>query len=78
MRKCLHCGSTVFYVKQHISGSGYYYQDTAGEEADNTNLHSSLTYKTIGKYAYCADCNKRFARISDLENEHYFEEVGES
>lgn len=71
IRKCPHCGSTGFYVKQRIFGYGEYYVDTTGKEMDNSGIHSRLDYKDVGKYAYCADCDKRFARISDLEDEQY-------
>jgi hypothetical protein len=64
--KCPHCGGTSYYVKQYIRGYGHFYNDTTGEEMDNSSLHDWLTYKNVGKYAYCADCDKRFAKIEDL------------
>ena len=64
--RCPHCGGTTYYVKQHMSGIGIFYNDTTGEEMDNSELHTGLRYTTIGKYAYCADCDKRFAKIADL------------
>lgn len=72
IRKCPHCGNTSFYVRQYISGYGDFLCDTTGEEMDNTELHGNLEYKTVNKYAYCADCGKRFAKISELEQEGYF------
>lgn len=66
-RKCPHCGSTTYYIKQYIHGHGNFYSDTTGEEADNTELHNSLEYKNVGKYAYCADCGNRFAKIEELQ-----------
>ena len=64
--KCPHCGGTSYYVKQYIRGYGYFYNDTTGEAMDNSSLHDGLTYRNVGKYAYCADCDKRFAKIEDL------------
>jgi hypothetical protein len=65
-KRCPHCGGTTYYIKQYISGYGNFYNDTEDGEVDNTELHSGLRYKNIGKYAHCADCNKRFAKIADL------------
>lgn len=66
IRKCPHCGSTKYAIRQHISGYGEFIGDTTGEEMNNTELYSRLQYKNVGEYAYCADCGKRFAKISDL------------
>lgn len=66
IRKCPHCGSTTYKIKQYISGYGEFIGSTTGEEMDNSELHSGLQYKNIGKHAYCAECGKRFAKISDL------------
>lgn len=71
IRKCPHCDSTIYKIKQYISGYGEWLGDTTGEEVDNSELHSGLQYKNIGKYAYCVDCGKRFAKISALEDESY-------
>lgn len=64
IKECPKCGGTIFYVKQHISGNGIYYDSLEGEEVDNSSLHDSLIYKTTSKYAYCADCKKRLFKIT--------------
>lgn len=63
MDKCPHCGGTIFRVRQHISGYGEFYGSLDGEEVDNSSLHDFLQYRTINKYAYCADCGKRMFKI---------------
>ena len=64
--RCKYCGGTSYYIKQYIHGYGNFFNDTTGDEVDNYELHSGLSYKNVGKYAYCANCDKRFAKISDL------------
>lgn len=64
VKKCKNCGGVDFYVRQRISGYGTYYDTLDGSEADNSDLHNNLSYKTISKYAYCADCKKRMFRIT--------------
>ena len=63
--ECPHCGGKDFFVKQSISGIGYFYGTLDGREGDNTELHSGLKYKNLSKYAYCVDCQKRMFKITD-------------
>lgn len=65
--RCPHCGSTIYCKKQYISGYGEFINDTTGAEVDNSELHQGLSYRDVTKYAYCADCGKRFAKIEDLK-----------
>lgn len=63
---CPHCGSTTYYIKQYIHGYGYAFDDTTGKDVSNCGIHDGLHYEDVGKYAYCAECDNRFAKISKL------------
>ena len=67
IKRCQHCGSTTYYIKQYVHGYGMFIVDTTGKEVNNHELHEHLQYRNVGKYAYCVDCGKRFAKIEDLE-----------
>ena len=62
--KCPNCGGGSFYVSQYISGYGYFYGNLDGTEADNSELHAGLEYRTTWKYARCADCDKKLFKIT--------------
>ena len=57
--ECPYCGCGTYYYKQSYSGTGNCYRNFDGSEADNADMYVSATYKEIGKFAYCADCNKK-------------------
>lgn len=67
IRKCPKCGSVVFSVKQRVSGYTVFFDTLDGSEADNSDLHESLTYRTITKYTYCADCGARLFKITESQ-----------
>ena len=68
IKKCPGCGSTMFTVRQRISGYGEYYVDMETGEIESTELHSGLQYRNTGKYAVCMDCVKRLFKIDDSLN----------
>lgn len=58
--KCPRCGCGTAYVKQKASGVlCFRFPLNDDTEDDNSELHENLSYKTITKYAYCLQCNKR-------------------
>lgn len=65
IEKCPKCGGLDFFVKQRISGYGNYYDTLDGSDSDNSELHDGLKYKTISKFAICADCKKRLFKITE-------------
>lgn len=68
IKKCPKCGGQSFIVKQYIHGYGEYYVDLENGEIESSELHSSLNYKNIGKYAICTDCGKRLFKIDKFLN----------
>lgn len=61
---CPYCGDTVIKVTQRISGYGEFYDSLIEKQVDNSSLHDYLRYKTINKYAYCANCGKRLFELT--------------
>ena len=39
--------------------------DEMGEEADNSDMRGSLTYKYTSKYVWCSKCKKRLFKLED-------------
>ena len=63
--ECPYCGSEEFYTKQKVSGKVTYIQRFDGEDADNGEMYDMIRHKTVGKYAYCLECNKRLFKVID-------------
>lgn len=55
-------------MKQYIHGYGEYYANLDTGEIESAELHSSLDYKNVGKYAICTDCGKRLFKIDNFLN----------
>lgn len=64
--ECTNCGNDEFYVKQRVSGLIRYNSKLDGnEDAYNGDYIDYLNYKTISKYAYCNNCDKRLFKLTD-------------
>lgn len=69
MSSCPKCDNDEFYVKQNVSGTiDYNYKLDGSRDAYNGDYIDHLRYKTISKYAYCNNCNKRLFKITDELN----------
>lgn len=68
IKVCPKCGGGGFTVRQYIHGYGEYYVNLETGEIESTELHNSLRYKNVGKYAICTDCGKRLFKIDDFLN----------
>lgn len=65
---CPYCGSEKFYIEQSYKGTCSFYMrfDMDNDNVENGEMYSSATHKTIGKYAYCANCFKRLFKVEEL------------
>lgn len=65
LKECPYCGCETFYYKQFMSGTCIYYERYDGDNAnvDNSTMHDNLSYRPVGKFAYCEDCDKRVFRF---------------
>lgn len=68
IKNCPRCGGNWLTVKQKISGIGEYYVDMETGEIEASELHQSLDYKNINKYAICTNCGKRLFKIDENLN----------
>lgn len=62
--ECPYCGYDKYYVKMHYSGDGIYRYRFDGKPAENSDMYECLNETTIGKFAYCCNCNKKIIRIN--------------
>lgn len=64
LEQCPKCGgSEGVYRKVTISGRTHYnYSFKGGQEADNSELHSSLRYNE-SKTIYCQQCDQPIAKV---------------
>lgn len=66
IKECPHCGNDEFYVKQRVSGLiDYNYRLDGSLGAYNGEFLDNLNYKTISKYAYCNNCDKRLFKLTE-------------
>lgn len=63
MTKCPYCGHDEFYYRQTISGTGRMYIRGDGRDADNGDMYENVGSTPIGKFVYCAQCEKRVFRF---------------
>lgn len=63
IEECPYCGCKEFYYNQSMTGRGRMNARYDGKETDNGEMHECLNYKTIGKFAYCYECDKRVFRF---------------
>lgn len=68
INNCPYCGGGTIKINQHIHGNGEYYVDLENGEIESSSLHDSLVYRNRGKYAVCADCNKRLFKVDEELN----------
>jgi hypothetical protein len=66
MNACKKCGCTVGTIKQTVSGWGLIYWEMEEDTLDYQNLHDSLEYKNVNKYAYCANCGARLEKVDSI------------
>lgn len=65
---CPHCGGDEFFVMQRYKGVGPYHRRfDRNEGADNTEMYDCLN-ETVGKTAFCSDCNQPVARWDQEQN----------
>lgn len=62
LKKCPFCGGDEFYQKGYASGPTSFTIRFDGEEADNSDMHSTLEYKYTGK-CYCRKCGEYLGNI---------------
>lgn len=63
--ECPYCGCEEFYVRVRYSGEGAYRYRFDGGDTHNEDMYDCLRYTTIGKFAYCCDCEKKIFRIKE-------------
>ncbi len=65
---CPYCGNEEFYIMQSYKGTCKFNMrfDMNNDDVENGDMHENTQYKTISKYAYCNNCNKRLFPISEL------------
>lgn len=64
LTECPHCGCETFYYKSKVSGIVATHVNFDGSEADNTEMHNSLSYESM-KFVYCSQCQRKIARKDD-------------
>ena len=64
MKECPKCGCEMLYIKFTFSGKGMYFHRFDGEETENGSMYEGAQH-TEGKYAYCADCDKRLFKVKE-------------
>lgn len=63
LTRCSHCGNDQeYYVKTQVRGTYRHEYRFDGADLYNGEIHDYLL-ETPGKYAYCAECNKRLFKI---------------
>jgi len=65
---CPKCGSNIFVEKQKASGPIWHQFRLDGEVANNEDMYDCLNITQASKYAYCAECDKRLFKLSEIEN----------
>lgn len=65
IKECPYCGCEEYIFMQKISGSGRYFLRYDGKVAENGEMYEGLKHIYIGKFAYCAECDKRVFRFKD-------------
>ena len=56
LKCCPFCGSEEFYERRRASGPVMYYMRFDGEESNNSEMYSSLSYSGSGR-VWCAACD---------------------
>lgn len=64
MKCCPECEGTMYYINFNFSGRGMYFHNFDGTEAENGSMYEGAQH-TEGKYAYCADCDKRLFKVRE-------------
>lgn len=67
---CPYCGNDEFFVRQSFTGTCGYNMKFNLKAADNSEMYDNVTFKTIGKYAYCNNCFKRLFSVDELPYFH--------
>lgn len=68
VNKCPYCGNEEeVYIKKSFKGSCNYYYGFDGEEVYNGEMHDYLETKDKSKYVYCAKCDKKLFKVSEIE-----------
>lgn len=68
--KCPHCGNDEqFYTKDFTYGPIRTFSRFDGEESDNSGMYDGARFR-MGKIVYCEECNKKIARVEDMEVEN--------
>lgn len=63
IKKCPYCGCETFYTNHAIKGKIRTFARYDGEEAANNEMYDGIDHILLGKFAYCADCNKKVFRF---------------
>ena len=62
LTECPHCGYDEFFSYQRVSGHVAYRQRFDGDDADNTELHSSINFGKPQIWVFCGSCQEKIAR----------------
>lgn len=65
VNECPHCSGEVFYRKDHMSGTSWYFASNV-HKVDNSGMYDHMKHVT-GKWWYCADCHKRIFEDDNFE-----------
>jgi len=65
INECPHCGCAIFYRKDYMSGSSWYYASNT-IDVENGSMYDGLK-TTYGKWWHCDDCHKRVFEDEDVE-----------
>ncbi|MGG8343413.1 hypothetical protein [Streptococcus uberis] len=59
------CGSTLFYMRQSLSGICDYILDCDGNSDNNEGLYESIIHKDTRKHYRCYNCDKVAKEVTE-------------
>lgn len=63
LEKCPFCECETFFQKFQYRGSGLYFSNFDGTEANNTDMYDGVSGESSGR-AYCANCMQYLGNIN--------------
>ena len=64
--ECPYCHCDIFYKKESCYNKyNFYFSYTNNEDVYNDHMVDSLEYKDIGKFVYCAKCEKKLFKYRE-------------
>lgn len=63
LKECPYCGHKEYFIKESFKGNNEVYMTFKGEVVESVNTYENANHKRISKFAFCANCEKRIARL---------------